>query len=161
MSTDHSNHNPYSNDFLNINAFFNILLVEDNEDDIILIRDSLEHADFKGSIRAVHDGEQALAYLQRKPPYQHVNRPTLILLDINLPKMNGLELLEHLKNESSMKSIPVVMVTTSKNETDIERSFAAGACSYLSKSIIFKEFSETIKAFVKFDKKIFHNGGRE
>lgn len=125
----------------------NILLVEDNEDDIVLIKDAFAEAKFLALLHGVSDGEEALAYLRREPPYQHTVQPGLILLDINMPKMNGFELLENLKKDSCLKSIPVVMLTTSKREEDVVRSYAGGAVSYISKPIDFSHFVKIVREF--------------
>lgn len=125
----------------------NILLVEDNEDDIVLIKDAFAEAKFLALLNGVSDGEEALAFLRREPPYQHAVQPGLILLDINMPKMNGFELLEILKYDPCLKSIPVVMLTTSKREEDVVRSYAGGAVSYISKPIDFSHFVKIVREF--------------
>ena len=125
----------------------NILLVEDNEDDIVLIKDAFAEAKFLAILNGVSDGEKALTYLRREPPYQHAGQPGLILLDINMPKMNGFELLEILKKDPCLKSIPVVMLTTSKREEDVVRSYAGGAVSYIPKPIDFSHFVKIVREF--------------
>jgi CheY-like chemotaxis protein len=128
-------------------SVINILLVEDNEDDIILIKDAFAEAKFLALLSGVNDGEEALAYLRQEPPYQHVVQPGLILLDINMPKMNGFELLDILKKDPSLNSMPVVMLTTSKREEDVVRSYAGGAVSYISKPIDFSHFVKIVREF--------------
>ena len=124
-----------------------ILLVEDNEDDVVLIKDSFSEAKCITLINGVKDGEEALAYLRREPPYQNAVRPGLILLDINMPKMNGFEVLETLKDDPDLQSIPVIMLTTSKREEDIVQSYKEGACSYISKPVDFYEFVKLTRNF--------------
>lgn len=140
MSIDHANTHQST-------KHINILLVEDNEDDVVLIRDAFAEAKFLALLSGVSDGEEALAYLKHEPPYQHSVQPGLILLDINMPKMNGFELLEILKNDPCLKSIPVVMLTTSKREEDVVRSYAGGAVSYIPKPIEFSHFVEIVREF--------------
>lgn len=141
MSTDHPNNTHQSP------LPITILLVEDNEDDIVLIKDAFSEAKFMALINGVSDGEEALAYLRREPPYQQAVRPGLILLDINMPKMNGFEVLEALKKDADLKSIPVVMLTTSKREEDVVRSYGGGAASYITKPFDFADFVKIVREF--------------
>jgi CheY-like chemotaxis protein len=93
-----------------------ILLVEDNEGDIVLAKEALKEARIKNRITVVTDGEQALQYLFRENGYHNASHPDLILLDVNLPKVNGMEVLERIKSDPALKIIPVVMLTTSTSE---------------------------------------------
>ena len=90
-----------------------ILLVEDNEDDIIIIQEVFVDMKLATIVNTVRDGEEALAYLQRKGKYKAARVPDLVLLDINMPKMNGYEVLERMKKEPSLQSLPVIMLTMS------------------------------------------------
>ena len=124
-----------------------ILLVEDNEDDIVLIQESFRDADHVRLLAVVRDGEQALAYLRRVPPYEDARRPDLVMLDINMPRKSGFEVLDEMKADPELRSIPTVMLTTSAREEDVERSYAGGACSYLTKPVGFDELRSTVRSF--------------
>jgi CheY-like chemotaxis protein len=124
-----------------------LLLVEDNEDDIILIQEAFADAKLMNVIYKVRDGEEALAYLRREGRYQHVRRPGLILLDINMPKKNGFEVLQAIKADLLLRSLPVIMLTTSDREEDILRSYAAGACSYIRKPMRLDQLVQVVKEF--------------
>lgn len=124
-----------------------LLLVEDNEDDIVLIQEAFADAKLMNVIYKVRDGEEALAYLQRKGPYQRVRRPGLILLDINMPKKNGFEVLQAIKADPLLQSLPVIMLTTSDREDDIVRSYVNGACSYIRKPMSLDQFVQVVKEF--------------
>lgn len=124
-----------------------ILLVDDNDDDIVLLEESLRDSRFVNLLHVVRDGEEALAYLRRQPPYENAAAPGLVLLDINMPKMNGFEVLRAMKAEGALKTIPVVMLTTSTRDEDIVRSYDGGACSFVSKPVSFESLKEVIKQF--------------
>jgi CheY-like chemotaxis protein len=95
----------------------------------------------------VRDGEEAMAYLQRQGEYHDAKIPGLILLDINMPKKNGFEVLKEIKADAHLRHIPVVMLTTSESEHDIVKSYAKGACSFITKPMDFDKFGEVIKQF--------------
>jgi CheY-like chemotaxis protein len=124
-----------------------ILLVEDNEDDIVLEQEALADAKLINLLCVVRDGEQAMAYLCRHGKYQNAQAPGLILLDINMPKKNGFEVLNEIKADPALVHIPVVMLTTSDNEADIVKSYAKGACSYITKPMDFDKFRDVVKQF--------------
>ncbi|MEW6245989.1 MAG: response regulator [Nitrospirota bacterium] len=124
-----------------------ILLVEDNEDDIVLTREAFTEAKLVNVINTVRDGEEALAYLRREGRYKVARAPGLILLDINMPKKNGFEVLEAMKADPSLRSLPVVMLTTSEREEDVVRSYADGACSYIRKPVDLDQFVGVVKQF--------------
>jgi len=124
-----------------------ILLVEDNEDDIVLEQEALADAKLVNLLCVVRDGEQAMAYLRRHGKYQNAQVPGLILLDINMPKKNGFEVLNEIKADPALAHIPVVMLTTSDNEADIVKSYAKGACSYITKPMDFDKFRDVVKQF--------------
>src|SRR5687768_9661684 len=124
-----------------------ILLVEDNEDDIVLEQEALAEAKLVNIMHVVRDGEQAMAYLQRQGQYHDAKIPGMILLDINMPKKNGFEVLKEIKADAGLRHIPVVMLTTSENERDIVKSYAKGACSFITKPMDFDKFGEVIKQF--------------
>lgn len=122
-----------------------ILLVEDNEDDIILTEEAFAVAKVMNLINNVRDGEVALAYLRREGPYNDAVRPGLVLLDINMPKKNGFEVLEAIKEDSQLQSLPVIMLTSSEREEDIVRSYTYGACSYVRKPVSLERFIDVVK----------------
>jgi len=124
-----------------------ILLVEDNEDDILLEQEALSSAMLVNIMYVVRDGEEAMAYLRRQGQYHGAKVPGLILLDINMPKKNGFEVLKEIKEDRDLQHIPVVMLTTSDNERDIVKSYAKGACSFITKPMDFDKFGEVVKQF--------------
>jgi two-component system, response regulator len=124
-----------------------LLLVEDNEDDIVLIEEAFAEAKLMNVIFKVRDGEDALAYLRQEGPYTHRRRPGLVLLDINMPKMNGFEVLQAMKADPLLQSLPVVMLTTSDRDDDIAQSYTSGACSYIRKPMSLAQFVQVVKEF--------------
>lgn len=124
-----------------------ILLVEDNEDDELLTLRALKNHNFANEVDVVRDGAEALDYMFGRGAYVDRNlldTPQLILLDINLPKLNGIEVLKELRKDVNSKSIPIVMLTTSKEENDMVRSYNNGANSYIQKPVDFKEFVDVV-----------------
>ena len=124
-----------------------ILLVEDSEDDIVLIKEAFKDARLINLIDVARDGEEAMAYLH--DPSRHQNGPLklLILLDINMPKMNGFEVLDALRADPKLNHIPAIMLTVSDREEDVVKSFKKGASSYIRKPLTYERFQETIKQF--------------
>jgi len=133
---------------MNKNA--NILLVEDNEGDIVLTLEALKDAKAGNSVMVVRDGEEAMQYLLRQGQYKNAETPDIILLDINLPKMNGKEVLEQIKKNESLRIIPVIMLTTSNSENDIRECYLNHANCYITKSSDFQEFMEIVDMIVNF-----------
>ena len=124
-----------------------ILLVEDNEDDILLEQEAVADAKLVNLMYVVRDGEEAMAYLRREGKYQNAQLPGLILLDINMPRKNGFEVLNEMKADPALMHIPVVMLTTSDSEADVVKSYAKGACSFITKPMDFDKFREVIRQF--------------
>jgi len=125
----------------------NILLVEDNEDHAELTLRALRSNNLINEVYVVKDGEEALDFVYHRGKYADVKEfplPGLILLDISLPKVSGLEVLETLKGDPQLKVIPVIMLTTSEREEEIARSYAGGANSYVTKPVNFEEFVKKI-----------------
>ncbi|MDI6734642.1 MAG: response regulator [bacterium] len=127
----------------------NILLVEDNEDDILIIQRAFKKLKLTNEIYVVRDGQEGLdfifhegIYAQNKPP-----TPGLILLDINMPKLNGFQVLERIKAHPVYKVIPVIMLTVSDRDEDIVRSYQNGAVSYITKPMDFEDFVKVIEQF--------------
>ena len=133
-----------------MNRAINILLVEDNEGDIILTLEAFKEARIHNNVDVVKDGEKAIQYLRKEGQYIHSYTPDLILLDINLPRLDGKEVLAYIKNDDVLKSIPVVMLTTSDSEKDIMDSYLRHANCYITKPVGFEHFMQvvlTIKDF--------------
>ena len=126
---------------------FDILIAEDNEDDILLIREAFEEVNMVNRIAVVRDGEEALAYLRGEGAFKESLLPGMVLLDINMPKKTGLEVLTDIKAEPRFRALPVVMLTVSEREEDILRSFEQGACSYIRKPVTFTRFITVVKEF--------------
>jgi len=124
-----------------------ILLVEDNPDHVLIISRGLRGHHVVNEIKVAVDGQEAMDYLYRQGKYaepEAAPRPGLILLDIKLPKLNGLEVLRRIKSDPSLKTIPVVMLTSSDQEVDIVKSYMNGANSYVSKPMDFVEFTAAV-----------------
>lgn len=124
-----------------------ILLVEDNPDHVLIITRALKANNIVNEVRVAEDGQEAMDYLYHQGNYADAvsaPRPGLILLDIKLPKLDGFEVLHRIKQDQSLKSIPVIMLTSSEQEVDIAKSYMGGANSYVSKPIQFAEFLEKV-----------------
>ncbi len=111
-----------------------ILLVEDNKADIRLVQEALKNSSITYQMETVRDGVAAMAYLHQEGEYADVLRPDLIVLDLNLPKKDGREVLAEIKNNPQLKRIPVIVLTTSKNEDDIYQSYELNANCFITKS---------------------------
>jgi CheY-like chemotaxis protein len=122
-----------------------ILLVEDNADHVELILKALRDNNVLNEVRVVTNGEEALDFLYRRGEYADAPRPGLILLDIKLPKVDGIEVLRRIKADPKLKSIPVVMLTTSAGEEEMVESYNCGANSYIVKPVGFEQFVKVIK----------------
>jgi CheY-like chemotaxis protein len=127
-----------------------ILLVEDNPGDVRLTIEALKEGKIHNLIHAVADGEEAMAFLRRKAPHAGAPRPDLILLDINLPKKNGQEVLADIKSDPDLKRIPVVVLTTSKSEEDILKSYNLHANCFVTKPVDLNKFIEVCKSIEHF-----------
>ena len=127
-----------------------ILLVEDNLGDVRLVKEALRGSPIRQTLEVVRDGEQAMAFLRRQAPFTQAQRPRLILLDLNLPKKDGREVLAEIKQDPDLKSIPVVILTTSNAEDDIAKSYDSHANCYLTKPVSLDEFIRTIKLIEEF-----------
>lgn len=127
-----------------------ILLVEDNEGDIVLTLEALSMARVTNGVDVVRDGEAAIQYLRRQNSYASVSLPDLILLDINLPKMDGLEVLKEIKEDDKLAALPVVMLTTSESEKDILSSYRHHANCFIVKPVDFDKFMKVVLAIKDF-----------
>jgi CheY-like chemotaxis protein len=122
-----------------------VLLVEDDEGDVLMTREAFEFYKIRNELHVVTDGVQALQFLRRTGPFADAPQPGLILLDVNLPRLNGLEVLAELKQDPDLLLIPVVMLTTSQAEEDILRSYKLHANAYVSKPVDFENFVAAIR----------------
>ena len=127
-----------------------ILLVEDNPGDVRLTREALKDAKVLNNLSVVGDGEEALDFLHRRGRYSSAPRPDLILLDLNLPRKDGREVLEEIKKDDALMVIPVVVLTTSKAEEDVVRSYKLHANCYIPKPVDFDRFMEVIRQLENF-----------
>ena len=123
----------------------NVLLVEDNEDDIELTLEALDNSKLQVNIHVVSDGISAMEFLRREGKYADEQRPDLILLDLNLPRMDGREVLKEIKEDARFADIPVVILTTSEAEEDILKAYQLHANCYISKPVDFLKFTEIIR----------------
>lgn len=122
-----------------------ILLVEDNPGDVDLAREGLAEGKVRNNLYVAGDGEEAMAFLRRQGKYRDAVRPDLILLDLNLPRKDGREVLAEVKADDALKEIPVVVLTTSRSEEDILRSYRLHANCYITKPLNFSRFIEVVK----------------
>jgi CheY-like chemotaxis protein len=127
-----------------------VLLVEDDPGDVLMTKEAFEHFKLRNVLHVVTDGEQALQFLRRTGGYADAPRPGLILLDLNLPRLDGLEVLAELKADPELKVIPVVILTTSQAQQDVLRSYALHANAYVSKPVDFETFMEVIRQIDNF-----------
>ena len=122
-----------------------VLLVEDDPGDVLLIREAFDFNKVHNNLNVVNDGEQALAYLRREGQYADAPRPDLILLDLNLPRRDGREVLAEVKADETLQHIPVIVLTTSRADEDVLRSYQLHANAYVTKPVDFDGFIEAIK----------------
>lgn len=127
----------------------NILLAEDSPMDVELTLEALQE---HHNISVVEDGEAALDYLHRRGPYaeREPGNPDLLLLDLKLPKLNGLQVLEQIKNSDSLRTIPVVVLTSSKEQPDLKTAYELGANAYVVKPVVFDQFMEAVRQIGSF-----------
>ena len=124
------------------------MLAEDNPDDVLLIQRAFLKAHLINPIRVVENGEEVVAYFSGRPPYADRERsplPVLLLLDLKLPRMSGLEVLQWLRQQPSLKRLPVVVLTASRETDDINRAYDLGANSYLIKPVHFEDLMDMVK----------------
>jgi len=127
-----------------------ILLVEDNPGDVRLTREALREGKVRNSLHVVEDGVEALAYLRREGRYAAVEEPDIVLLDLNLPRKDGREVLEEIKQDTRLKHIPVVVLTTSQAEEDILKSYQLYANCYISKPVDLDQFIKVVQSVEDF-----------
>ena len=122
-----------------------VLLVEDDAGDVMMIREAFEENKLRNRLNVVSDGVEAMEFLRREGPYVDAPRPDLILLDLNLPRRDGREVLSDVKGDESLRSIPVVVLTTSSAEEDILRSYNLHANAFVTKPVDFDSFIEVVR----------------
>jgi chemotaxis family two-component system response regulator Rcp1 len=127
-----------------------ILLVEDNPGDVRLAQEALRDAKMANNLNVVTDGVEALAYLRREGKHAGARRPDLMLLDLNLPKKDGREVLQEVKEDPDLRTIPVVVLTTSDADTDVVRSYELHANAYVRKPVDFDAFIEVVRTIEDF-----------
>jgi len=127
-----------------------ILLVEDNPGDVDLTREALESSKIKNFLHVAVNGEEAIAFLRHKGNYTNAPRPDLILLDLNLPRMDGREVLAEIKSDDDLKRIPVVILTSSKAEEDILKAYNLHANSYVTKPMDLGQFLKVVQSIEEF-----------
>ncbi|MBX9732943.1 MAG: response regulator [Chitinophagaceae bacterium] len=127
-----------------------ILLVEDNEGDILLTLEAFEEGKFKTKVSVARNGREALDFLYKRAAFIDAQKPDLILLDINIPIFNGHEILEEIKKENTLKKIPVIILSTSSNEKDIERAYNNHCNSYIKKPLEMEEFINAVLKIEEF-----------
>jgi CheY-like chemotaxis protein len=131
---------------------FHILLVEDSPTDVMLTREAMEQYKVLNPLDIVEDGVDAMDYLKRRGKYadQETTRPGLIILDLNLPRMSGREVLYELKQDPELRNIPVVVLTTSKSEEDVIKSYCLHANCYITKPVDFAKFIDVVRSISDF-----------
>jgi two-component system, chemotaxis family, response regulator Rcp1 len=131
-------------------AMIEVLLVEDSPGDVRLTREALKDAKMHISLQVVSDGIEAMAYLTREKNYSEALRPDLILLDLNLPKKDGRDVLKEIKENDALKTIPVVILTTSASQADIDRSYELHANCYITKPVNLQGFIKVVQSIDNF-----------
>ena len=127
-----------------------ILLVEDNPGDVRLTKEALKDAKVRNNLHVAMDGVEALAFLRKQGKYSAVVRPDLILLDLNLPRKNGREVLEEIKQDPALQHIPVVILTTSQAEQDVLESYRLRANAYVTKPVDLDQFLKVVSSIEEF-----------
>lgn len=131
------------------NNLVDILLVEDNEDDVELTSLAFLSTDLPNRLHVARDGIEGLAFLHRRAGYEQSPRPNLILLDLNMPRMDGRELLVRVKSDAQLRNIPVIVLTTSDSEADISRAYDLHANAYVTKPVDYSKFVEVTDRIVE------------
>jgi CheY-like chemotaxis protein len=127
-----------------------VLLVEDDPGDVLMTQEAFEEHKVRNKLNVVHDGEEALSYLRREGDFADAPRPDLILLDLNLPRVDGREVLQVIKNDEDLRRIPVVVLTTSQADEDILRSYSLHANAYVTKPVDFERFIAVVRQIDEF-----------
>jgi CheY-like chemotaxis protein len=115
-----------------------------------LTQQALKDSKMRNNLHVVGDGEEAIAFLRRRPPYENVPRPGLFLLDLNMPKKDGKEVLEEIKDDLVLRTIPTVVLTTSKADQDVLRAYELHANAYITKPVDFEQFMDVVRGIREF-----------
>jgi CheY-like chemotaxis protein len=137
-----------------------VLLIEDDPGDILITREAFEHHKIHNTLHVARDGQEGLDYLYQRGAHEGARRPDLILMDLNLPKYDGRQLLEQIKSDPDLCHIPVVVLTTSAAEEDILRSYRLHANAYITKPVGFEEFMNVIRQIDEFFVQVVRLPGR-
>ena len=129
---------------------YDILLVEDNLGDILLTQEAFKRSKISVDIHSVIDGELAISYLNKEGVYSDVPIPDLVLLDLNLPKKNGKEVLAYIKNDEKLKTIPVIILSTSTASSDVQKVYELSANSYVNKPVDFNAFINVVEVIERY-----------
>jgi two-component system, chemotaxis family, response regulator Rcp1 len=127
-----------------------ILLIEDSPSDVALTIEAFHEGKIANNLNCAADGVEALAYLRQQGKFANAQRPDLIMLDLNLPKKDGREVLRELKNDPSLKLIPIIVLTTSKADKDVLQSYELNANCYITKPVDFQQFIDVVKSIERF-----------
>jgi len=137
-----------------------VLLVEDDPGDVLMTREAFEHNKVRNRLSVVADGVSALQFLRKEGEHTDAPTPDLVLLDLNLPRMDGREVLEAMKSDERMRSIPVVVLTTSEAEEDVVRSYSLHANAYVTKPVDFDRFIDVVRQIDEFFVEVVRLPGR-
>jgi len=127
-----------------------ILMAEDDVEDQMLVKEAFKRSRVTNGIEIVEDGEQLIDYLYKRGEYNNVHRPDLILLDLNMPKKDGREALEEIKADPDLRSIPVIVLTTSSADEDVVRSYNLGVSSYIEKPVTFEKLVKVVESLGRY-----------
>ncbi len=127
-----------------------VLLVEDDPGDVLMTKEAFEDYKLKNQLHVVTDGAEAMDFLRRRGEHTQAPRPDLVLLDLNLPRMDGREVLQAIKSDPDLASIPVVVLTTSEAEEDVLRSYSLHANAYVTKPVDFERFIQVVRQIDEF-----------
>lgn len=127
-----------------------ILVVEDNPGDIRLLKEAIDNAGIPSHVDSVDNGEDAIAFLRQQGEYTNAKRPDLVLLDLNLPRKDGRDVLAHIKDDVELRRIPVVVLTTSQSDSDVHRVYDLHANCYIQKPVDLDEYMDVIQACENF-----------
>ena len=127
-----------------------VLLIEDNVGDVLLVQEACRESNFLIHVDVVYDGEEAIQYLKHKESHRHATEPSLVLLDLNLPTFDGKEVLKYIKSHRKFKRIPVIVLTTSKSDEDIAKSYDYHANAYIQKPVDLETFIPMMNSVINF-----------
>jgi len=121
-----------------------ILLVDDNADDILIAKRAFKECDIRNKVYVTYDGDEAIQFLRKEDKYKDVPTSGLVILDLNMPKVDGFEVLETIKGDDKLKSIPIIVLTSSSRPEDIERAYKLGCNSFIVKPVSYEDFIEAV-----------------